>query len=395
MESTRKIAHRPGYRKLHPIEGVDYALNRWLPYLDEAEVAEMARRIKTIEDWVQEFTRLAEKADREERWLNAAFSYCAAEFYLSAKDPRRSKLMDRGLQLYDKVIRDWGVERHSIPHGNGALPALVLRAKGPRLDTLVMHGGFDSYKEEFFMAAPDYAAMGFDVIAFDGPGQGQALRRHGLTMTSEWEHPVSAILDHFEINDCTIMGFSLGGYLAPRAAAFDDRVKRLIVDDVMFDFFATYLARMPPAMASMLQTAMDAGDAVLVNSIVGKLVETSELVRWAFDHGTEVTGSADYSEYLHWARQITTSEFSNKIQQDVLLLAAKEDHIVPIAQFLRQAEAMTNVRSLTTQLFTRTDHAHSHCHVSNTSLLIDYVGTWMSFQNRMAAGRRDLPPIRQ
>lgn len=384
---------KPGYRRLHPIVGVDYALNRWLPYLDATEVAEAAGRIATLDDWVREFTLMAEKAEREARWLNGAFYFCAAEFYLGNDNPARAGLMDRSLRLYDEVIRDWGVERHDIPYGKATLPALVLRAKGRRLDTLVVHGGFDSYKEEFFMAAPRYADMGFDVIAFDGPGQGQALRKYGLTMSPEWEYPVGSVLDHFKIEDCTLMGFSLGGYLAPRAAAFDDRIKRLIVDDVLSDFFAVHTAKMPEPIAAMLQSSLAEGDAAAVNSIVGKIVETSEMARWTFNHGVEVSGSADYFEYLGWLKEMNTAPFSHKITQDVLLLAAKEDHIVPLEQFFRQAEAMTNVRSLTTQLFTRVDHAHNHCHVSNTSLLIDYVGMWLGFQQRLAADRRDLPSI--
>src|SRR4051812_13091751 len=127
--ATSVSSHRPGYRRLHPIVGIDYALNRWLPYMDETDVAEAAARIATIDDWVREFTRLAETADREGRWLNGAFYYCAAEFYLFRDNPARTGLMERALRLYDRVIQDWGVERHSIPYGNGFLPALVLRAQ--------------------------------------------------------------------------------------------------------------------------------------------------------------------------------------------------------------------------------------------------------------------------
>ena len=235
--------------------------------------------------------------------------------------------------------------------------------------------------------------MGFDVIAFDGPGQGQALRKYGLIMTPEWEQPVSAVLDHFKIEDCALMGFSLGGYLAPRAAAFEDRVKRLIVDDVLYDFLAVHMAKLPPHVASKLQAAIDAGNATSVNAMVGQIIETSEMARWTFDHGVEVSGSNDYFGYLCWLKRMSTAEFSHRITQDVLLLAAKEDHIVPLEQFFRQAEAMTNVRSLTTQLFTRTDHAHTHCHVSNTPLLTDYVGMWLRFQHRLAIGRRELSAI--
>ena len=40
-------------------------------------------------------------------------------------------------------------------------------------------------------------------------------------MIHDWERAVAAVLDHFGIDSCTLMGVSLGGYLAPRAAAFE------------------------------------------------------------------------------------------------------------------------------------------------------------------------------
>ena len=61
---------------------------------------------------------------------------------------------------------------------------------------------------------------GYEIILFEGPGQGAAHRKSSLYMTHEWEKPTSAVLDYFELTDVTLIGISLGGYLAPRAAAF-------------------------------------------------------------------------------------------------------------------------------------------------------------------------------
>ena len=56
------------------------------------------------------------------------------------------------------------------------------------------------------------ARRGIDTVIFDGPGQGTALDA-GMPMTPDWHLPVAAILDHFELTNCTLMGFSLGGSL--------------------------------------------------------------------------------------------------------------------------------------------------------------------------------------
>ena len=56
---------------------------------------------------------------------------------------------------------------------------------------------------------------------------------------------MGAVLDHFELDDVTLLGISPGGYLAPRAAAFEPRVRRVIVFDVCWDLFEAGLSTRP------------------------------------------------------------------------------------------------------------------------------------------------------
>ena len=68
---------------------------------------------------------------------------------------------------------------------------------------------------------------------FEGPGQGGVMRLQGMHFTHEWEKPVKAVLDTFDLNNVTIIGISLGGYLAPRAAAFDKRITKVVAWSVL------------------------------------------------------------------------------------------------------------------------------------------------------------------
>ena len=54
---------------------MDFQLNRWysLGYTDLEETFEVAKRIHKFEDWKPEMIKLAEKALKEKRYLNAAF----------------------------------------------------------------------------------------------------------------------------------------------------------------------------------------------------------------------------------------------------------------------------------------------------------------------------------
>lgn len=385
--------YKPGYRQFHGEPFLDFEINRWLPYMDEAEVSVVVRGIKTLSDWKREMIALGEKAEGEGRALHAGTYYRAAEFYMLGRDGLRLDLIKKYMRLFDEAVADWPLERHAVPYRGGELPVLVMRAEGERRETLVIHGGFDSYKEEYCFAAPAYAAQGFDVVIFDGPGQGQAIRAHGLTMTAEWEEPVGAVLDHFGIDSCTLMGFSLGGYLAPRAAAFEPRIKRLIADDQLTDFFAAFTSKVDLEIAGRLEGMVERGEREAVNTSLTAMGKQSETAAWAIAHGLEISGSDDGFEFLKWLTHLRTAPFSERIHQDVLLLGAKDDHIVPISQWYDQIGTLTNVRSLTAQLFTRADHAHTHCHVSNTPLIIDYVITWLNFQLRTEAARRHLPQL--
>jgi|SaaInlV_200m_DNA_3_1039701.scaffolds.fasta_scaffold02100_11 pimeloyl-ACP methyl ester carboxylesterase len=40
-----------------------------------------------------------------------------------------------------------------------------------------------------------------------------------------WEKPTAAILDYFDLDDVTLFGLSMGGWLCLRAAAFEPRIK--------------------------------------------------------------------------------------------------------------------------------------------------------------------------
>jgi alpha-beta hydrolase superfamily lysophospholipase len=68
--------------------------------------------------------------------------------------------------------------------------------------------------EELITTANYLFSDGFQVVLFEGPGQGAALRKNNLYMAHRWEEPVSAVLDFFNLDDVVLIGISLGGYPA-------------------------------------------------------------------------------------------------------------------------------------------------------------------------------------
>lgn len=375
------LSYPVGYRLFHPNDVLNYQINRWLPGADERELVE-ASKVASLPEWERAMLGLGDKAAAEERHLHASTYYRAAEFFMGFDRPEKLQVYARYREQIALVDVGAPYERVEVPYRDGRLPAYVFRAKGTRRDTLVLHGGFDSYAEEFLFWGTDFSDLGYDVILFEGPGQGGCLRDFGLKMDPEWEHPVTAILDRFDVAECTLLGLSLGGYLAPRAAAFEPRVKRVIALNIMFDFFECFAIKLGPHAGVALSQCLAANDEAALELAFRQLSGNNPGVAWAVAHGRHVSGATDTCGFLRWLKRMSTASFSDRLTQDILLLAGAEDHIVPLGQLHRQAEALTNARSITTRVFTARDHAQAHCQVGNLRLVLDYVQSWMDFQLR-------------
>jgi pimeloyl-ACP methyl ester carboxylesterase len=378
-----------GYRAFHPDRSMSFELNRWLSALPEEELWELAPRISSLEDWRREMLACARRSEDEGRLRPAAFYYRAAEFFLDAGDAEKDHAYERFQSLFERSIAGTPHRRERVPFEGVWLPALVLPAAGEEKETILLHGGFDSFMEELFEWGLALARGGYRVILFEGPGQGMVLRRHALTMSPEWERPVSAVLDHFALPSATIAGISLGGYLAPRAAAFEPRLRRVICWDVLDDFFDCFAERTGERVARMLRRLHDWGWRRVLNTLVARATDGDPTTAWALRHGMHVSGAHDAYEFVGWLRSLRTAPFSHRLTQDVLLLAGAEDHIVPVRQLYRQAQGLTNVRSLTTRLFTVHEQAHNHCQIGNVGLAIRVILSWLDCQVAADAARTD------
>src|SRR5258707_442157 len=100
-----------------------------------------------------------------------------------------------------------GYEPIAVPYPGGNLPGFRLQARGKERSTFVFTGGYDSFVAEFYNFLLPLAELGFTVIAFDGPGQGGALRQ-GIYLDHAWEKPPKAVIDYFELDSVDWLGAS-------------------------------------------------------------------------------------------------------------------------------------------------------------------------------------------
>jgi pimeloyl-ACP methyl ester carboxylesterase len=378
------------YDHLHPEPSINFQMNRWISYLGTSALEDMqgiAPRLSDFSSYRREFLALAEEALSEGRNLHAAYYFRSAEFFMRQDDPlkvpTRNKFLSLLWEKYGLNERD----RLAIPYKdgnvNGLLPAYYFARDQPK-STIVIHGGFDSYIEEFFPVILFIHDAGYNVICFEGPGQGGALQESRLFLTQEWHKPVGVLLDYFKVEDVTLLGISMGGCLALRAAAFEERIQRVIAYDVFFDWLDTTLVKLKPV-GPFLKFLLNYRASGLFNILLTGIMKKSPLFDWAMHQAMLVLGVSTSYEVFLKSRRYTTRDVSPLVKQDVLLMAGAEDHVIPLSHFYQQIEVLKNVRSQTTRLFTRDDQAQNHCQVGNLRLVVDYMTNWIEFTRQQAA----------
>lgn len=373
-----------GYHRLHPDVSMNFQMNRWFGGVGEPDMLEEMRmaapRIATYADWKREFVALAERASQQGHILRAGFYWRSAEFFMRADDPERKSAREKFLGAVRSVYGLELGERHAVPYAEGRISGFLpaYRFKPPRAKcTIVFFGGFDSYIEEFTSAFVYLHDAGYDVIAFEGPGQGGALNEAGLPMTAAWHKPVSAVLDFFEVERVTLIGLSLGGCLALRAAAAEPRVERVVAYDILTNLFDVNLRQTNALLRALLKVLLRLRAARIVNGMIARVARKSPVVLWGIQQGLHVTGTSSAFKFLQSTKQFQTADVSASIKQNVLLLAGSEDHYVPIAQWHDQIRMLKNARSITARLFTRSESAQNHCQVGNYGLALRTIVNWL------------------
>ena len=328
-----------GTYQLHANPNINYQLNRQIAIgADVEEIKEVAGKIKNLNDWKIEFLRMAERAISEGRIRHAAAYYRGVEFFMSHNDSERKGIYQKCINLFRENLKtdfETGrIQEIKVKYNSGFLPVwrLPVDEGKKRKTVIVLHGGFDSLKEELYPVADLFRNKGFEVLFFEGPGQGEALNIYGLPMTHMWEKPVSAILDHFDLDNVTLIGLSMGGYLAPRAAAFENRIKLVVAWGPFFGVPEVFSYRSEKG-AFILNAMISIKAAPVVNALVEMRMERDFFVNWSVNQWMHVLGVESPYAFFKVSKNYTLKDISHLITQDFLLMAGKEDHFIDLDIF--------------------------------------------------------------
>lgn len=382
-----------GMYALNDEPNFNYQLNRVIHWNGGTleEVQRVGRQIHNSADWKRVLISLGKRAYAENRIAPAIGYYRMSEFFMEDSDPDKLKYYQYATDLFYSYYRGYFsgetpvIERISVPYEGISLPVWHLKPKGQPKDTILLHGGNDSYMEEFLFSVLYLQECGFEVYLFEGPGQGGVVRTQGKHFTHCWERPVKAVLDHLKLQNVTIIGISLGGYLAPRAAAFDKRITKVICWSVFPSFLGSVIGTQGKALETAFYAMMKLRARGLLNLVFHIKCKKDPMVNWAIRHGMF---AYEAKSPYDWAKKLEGYDIrpvADRLTQDVLILGASADHFIDYHKVSQEIDAMVNVRSLTFRLYTEQESAANHCQVGNAKLALDTIMPWITETNRKNA----------
>ncbi len=238
-------------------ERVQSAIDNWAPRfvangIDYNDFLRVTRSIERWDDWCHTWSeygamhaQMGERAEAERHYETAAYHYLHAAMcyhfgkYLFVHRPQELRAAhEQTVRLYQRALPyfDFPGERVAISYEGGTMMYGILRRPWhtPKPPVVLLVPGLDSVKEEMHIYGDDFLRRGMAVLAIDGPGQGEM--EFDRPMRHDFEVPVRYAIDYLEgrqdvdASRVGMMGVSLGGYYAPRAAAFEARVKAVIAN---------------------------------------------------------------------------------------------------------------------------------------------------------------------
>ncbi|MCM2422650.1 alpha/beta hydrolase [Streptomyces sp. RKAG293] len=333
--------------------------------------------------------RAAHPVSAHDGLLRASSYYRAAEFFLHGNpdDPRIDHAYEQSVACFHDAISHLpDVTPVKIPYEGAMLRGYFYRAagEGPR-PALVMHNGFDGAAEELhFVGALGGQERGYHVLTFDGPGQPAAIHRDGLVFRPDWENVIGPVLDFLTRDPgvdparIALLGVSLGGYLAPRAAAYESRLAAVVALDGVFDAASALTAHLPLPHEEAVRRAAAEHDEEL-DRMLAHARTRSPILRWAFDHGRYVTRTATDREFLaEYARYTLSDGSAKKITCPVLVCEATDDLYYSAAVESDPRKLYRNLTAPKTLLsFTEDEGADAHCHPGAFRLAVARVFDWL------------------
>jgi dienelactone hydrolase len=322
--------------------------------------------------WMAMANRVAELGDEDAskgHFLSAAEKYGrATAYYITAErmqsrhfEPRR-RAYGTMLNTLDRMIVAGSLNcaRVEIPYGTTRFPALFVRGKGPGpRPCVVFCNGLDSVKEMIYLTIRDeFARRGISCLMVDQPGVGEALRLGSLHAIAESELWAGAALDYLETRKDVdskrlgMMGWSLGGYYAPRAAAFEKRFRLCVAWGANHNWGELQRRRLAK--------------------------EGDRPVPHYWDHVKWVFGQDNLESFMGYALKMSLVGVVENISVPFLITHGANDRQIPVADAHQSYKEAVKSPLRELKIFTEREGGIEHVSADNMEPARSYIADWIA-----------------
>jgi len=349
------------------IDEVDRACR---PIKDAAAQGEDAGTPDFLRAWTALTDQLVGQAEAAEKaghtrtarqlYTRATNYLCQAERMLANSDPNRIPTYRRVLELQEKAFGE-GVTRVAIPYQGTTLPAYFSAAPGDgRKPVVVLVNGLDSTKEHQYSSGhwEELAARGISCLMLDQPGSGEALRLQGLTSRIDAEAWGAAAVDYLLTRDDVdaarlgIVGWSLGGYYAPRVAAFEKRFALCVAWGANHNWGAVQRRRLER--------------------------EGERPVPHYWEHVLWVWGHTDLDEFITFADDVHLDGVVENITVPFLIAHGANDRQIPLEYAHRSYDQAVHSPKRELRIFTPEEGATEHIGLDHLPYVSSFIADWVA-----------------
>ena len=343
------------------------------------EVDQVGRRLRDRqgdgEAWFSEWSDMAKKQEVKARAAEEAnHNLTAGTFYLHAAvyhlyAERFIPPSDRKIDSYRACMRCFeagakyrypNISRVEVPYFDSALAAYFVKADvSSPAPIAVCFDGLDSSKEMSALSVGvEMSRRGIHLLAIDGPGQGETLRLRNIPSRYDYEVAGTAAYDYVsrqpnvDSTRIAVMGFSMGGYYAPRIAAFEQRYAACVAWGAHYDYHAVWLHR---------RREMEAG---------GTRVTSAKF------HLPWVLGVADMDGAIKKLEDYRLDKVAARISCPMLITHGANDTIVPV-EMAHKLYAAVGSKDKTLKIFTAEEGGSEHMQGDNRLLGANFVADWV------------------
>lgn len=324
-------------------------------------------------------------------FLRASNYYRTAGFFYY-KLPTETKLMqsyDLHRDSFAKAVELFPTtpEPLNIPYEKTSLPGYFYRPNNEEIarPTIIANSGYDgTHQELYFSIVKPALERGYNVLAFDGPGQGELLIKKQIPMRHDWEAVISPIMDHLLTrndvipNQVALIGLSWGGNLAPRAAAYEHRLAALIANPGQFE----PLQRIKTAVPQM-KHYIDQNNTAAIEKIFGQIAQDKNLA-FTFEAKQFVHQLSSLSDLVKEWTKYNLAEHARLIRCPTLIIDG-ENETYSKGQAKQLYDALRCPKDY--HFFPASEGAGEHCQAGALTAFIAVAFDWL--KNHLPVAARD------